>query len=160
MSLTILSSQLQQIHQQMQAAYPNEGCGLLIGCINPDRSKTTREVWPVENAWTSQTAARLPTSATPNPQSQSHSRQDRYWIDPKVLLTAQRDSCDRGLSIIGIYHSHPDYPATPSECDRAWAWPEYSYLILSVVQGVVHESRSWCLDAHHQFAAEALLIDP
>jgi proteasome lid subunit RPN8/RPN11 len=119
--------------------------------------RTTTEIWPAENTWTpdrlSETEA-LMVVTKPGERSQ----RDRYWIDPQLLLKAQRYCSDRGLSIIGVYHSHPDYPATPSECDRALAWPEYSYLIISVQQGVAHESRSWCLDADHQFVSEALLI--
>ena len=39
---------------------------------------------------------------------------------------------ERGLDLLGWYHSHPDHPARPSEFDREHAWPWYSYVIVSV----------------------------
>jgi proteasome lid subunit RPN8/RPN11 len=51
-----------------------------------------------------------------------------------------------GLDVLGVFHSHPDHPNQPSEFDRQWAWPNFSYLITSVVQGVAVESRSWRLN--------------
>jgi proteasome lid subunit RPN8/RPN11 len=34
--------------------------------------------------------------------------------------------------VLGCFHSHPDGPATPSEPDRARAWPGLIYLIVGV----------------------------
>jgi proteasome lid subunit RPN8/RPN11 len=48
--------------------------------------------------------------------------------------------------VLGVWHTHPDHPATPSETDRAAAWSGWSYLILSVVRGELAELRSWRLD--------------
>jgi proteasome lid subunit RPN8/RPN11 len=49
------------------------------------------------------------------------------------------------LEIIGIWHSHPDHPARPSETDRAAAWEGWSYLIASVTKHGVADLRSWRL---------------
>jgi proteasome lid subunit RPN8/RPN11 len=77
------------------------------------------------------------------------------------MLIAMRDARDRGMDIIGIYHSHPDHPASPSECDRQLAWPQYSYVILSIERGEVRELYSWQLDDYHQFQPEELIVlDP
>ena len=32
-----------------------------------------------------------------------------------MMLKVQRQARDRKLDIIGVYHSHPDHPAIPSE---------------------------------------------
>jgi len=50
------------------------------------------------------------------------------------------------LKIIGVFHSHPDHPAAPSQTDLHFAVPWYSYLITSVRSGRAHESRAWRLD--------------
>jgi proteasome lid subunit RPN8/RPN11 len=57
------------------------------------------------------------------------------------------EEADRlGLELVGVSHSHPDHPNLPSEFDRQWAWPNFSYLITSVVEGNAVESRSWRLN--------------
>ena len=64
-----------------------------------------------------------------------------------------------GLEVLGVFHSHPDNPNRPSEFDRQWAWPNFSYLITSVVQGVAVESRSWRLDEDRsKFSEEEIKI--
>jgi proteasome lid subunit RPN8/RPN11 len=72
------------------------------------------------------------------------------------MLQTQKAARNRNLNIIGIYHSHPNYPAIPSEWDRIYAWPEYSYVILSVQNTQAGELQSWTLDDHHQFQAETI----
>ncbi len=75
----------------------------------------------------------------------------RYTIDPRAMLDVQKLARDRGLAIIGIYHSHPEHPAIPSEYDRKFAWAEYVYPIVSVRRGHLSEVRAWMLDDDRQF---------
>ena len=49
------------------------------------------------------------------------------------------------MDLVGVYHTHPNHPAVPSDFDRAAAWPEWSYIIVSVREGEVAEFRSWTL---------------
>ncbi|OHB36185.1 MAG: hypothetical protein A2Y08_00270 [Planctomycetes bacterium GWA2_40_7] len=60
------------------------------------------------------------------------------------------------MNIIGIYHSHPDHPAAPSTFDKecANAWTEYSYIIISVKNGVEVGLKSWCFDSGKQEVEE------
>lgn len=48
-----------------------------------------------------------------------------------------------GLDIVGIYHSHPNAPAAPSQFDLDHAWPVYSYVIVSVTKEGAGPLRSW-----------------
>ena len=71
-------------------------------------------------------------------------------------LTAARE---KGLDVVGWYHSHPDHPAAPSEYDRDHAWPWYSYIIVSVANGKPEQMTSWRLnDDRAQFTSEDLQI--
>lgn len=87
-----------------------------------------------------------------------------YAYAPEVMLKIQKEARDRSLNIIGIFHSHPDHPAIPSECvgvalrrHRLYPWQGYSYIIIvSVQNGKAGELQSWSLDDHHQFQAEAI----
>lgn len=168
MVLSLCSKQINVIQSHAERAYPEECCGLLAGRLGRSGEKTdTRflsQIILVENNWTPEIddlpeALNAHLSAESNPAvGKSSGKSRRYWIDPRDLLAAQRYTRDRKLDIIGIYHSHPDHAALPSECDRALAWPEYSYLIVSVQQGKATDLRSWRLDPRRQFQPEPLLL--
>lgn len=149
MTLELSPDQLQAIKVQAERTYPEECCGLLLGRLEEDR-KLLVEVRSTENTWDPQVADDL--SDTPLTKSR------RYWIAPEEMLAAMRYARSHALDVIGIYHSHPNHPAVPSECDRRLAWPQYSYLIVSVEQGTATACNSWILDDRHQFQPENLLI--
>ena len=60
-------------------------------------------------------------------------------------LKAELKADSLGLSLIGVFHSHPDCANIPSEYDREWAQPFFSYIITRVDQGKAVNSRSWRL---------------
>jgi proteasome lid subunit RPN8/RPN11 len=74
------------------------------------------------------------------------SPRNRFSVEPRDVIEADRAAQARGLDVIGWYHSHPDHPAKPSEYDREHAWPWYSYIIVSVHHGVPQEMTSWRLN--------------
>jgi proteasome lid subunit RPN8/RPN11 len=61
---------------------------------------------------------------------------------------------ENDVQLLGIYHSHPNHPAIPSEHDRVAAQPFFSYVIISVENGVVKNTRSWVLNSDSQFDEE------
>jgi proteasome lid subunit RPN8/RPN11 len=163
-ALHLTSQQRRQIQAHAESTYPHECCGLLLGELEPDGTdrRSLVEVWPTENTWSDEVAqelsALMPCAA--GKPDELRSKSDRYWIDPQALLAGQRYARDRHLTVIGIYHSHPDHPAVPSECDRVLAWSRYSYLIVSVHQGEVQSLLSWRLDQNHQFQPEIIFDQP
>jgi len=176
MVLRLNSDQVRMMQAHAEEVYPQECCGILLGTLDPrvnswdgSAEKILYEVRATQNSWLPDldpfvvdvVGVQLGAAdgGQKKPQSPTLTRDRRYWIDPKDLLQAQRGARDRGLNIIGIYHSHPDHPAIPSECDRAQAWPEYSYIIISVQQSKAQDFRSWTLDSQHQFEAEEILIN-
>jgi len=60
-----------------------------------------------------------------------------------------------GLAIVGVWHSHPDQTAKPSEADRRGAWLGWSYLIVAITDAGVAETRSWKLEGS-RFVEEVL----
>ena len=129
-----LSQQLlHQIHQHLESSYPNEGCGVMLG-----QNGIVTEVISADN-------------------QRNDSARNRYLIDPLVYLKIEREADKRGLQVLGIYHSHPDVAARPSQFDLDHAWPDFSYLIISVVKGKAVESYSWRLrDDRSAFDQEAI----
>ena len=138
---------LSYIQSHAESTYPEECCGVILGHIS-DRDKTVVEIIPTENAWNPETAADFPNDDI------TYSKKRRYTIAPKEMLRLQKlaRECDR--NIIGIFHSHPDYPAIPSEFDRKSAWQEYSYIIISVQKGRSADINSWVLDEDGKFQQE------
>jgi len=142
---------LQIIFNHAQSTYPEECCGVMLGEISSN-CKTVVEVIPTKNAWSQETASNFQDS-DPN-----HSKKRRYTIAPQEMLQLQKSAREKNLNIIGIFHSHPDYQAIPSEFDRISAWEEYSYIIVSVQKGQAGDINSWILDDNHQFQQEEILV--
>lgn len=154
--LELTPTQFDQITHHAMQTYPQECCGLLLGYQRQSGASLVSIVRPMVNAWTDDVMEQL-IELDQDSSGLSRSTRDRYWIDPKDLLDAQRFARDQGLDVIGVYHSHPDHPAIPSECDRRLAWSGYSYLIVSVCQGVAHDLLCWKLDENSQFQSEELM---
>jgi proteasome lid subunit RPN8/RPN11 len=118
-------SQRRQLEAWARHGYPLESCGLLLGREVPGG----REVTAVRQARNLNTA-------------RAH---DRYELDPEDFLAADLAARAAGLEVVGVWHTHPDHPARPSETDLAAAWPGWSYLILAVQAGQVAALRAWRL---------------
>ena len=86
-------------------------------------------------------------------------RRTRYLIGPKEYLQAELEADRRGLDVVGVFHSHPDHPNSPSEFDREWAQPQFSYVITSIGAGRAQASRCWRLqDDRSSFVEEEIQI--
>ena len=127
MTIEISEALMKQIHKNGEAAYPEEGAGLLLGDVQDER-RLARLILPLVNA------------------REASARHNRYLITPQDMLHAEQQAAQLGLDILGVFHSHPDHPNRPSEFDREWAIPWYSYMITSVNAGQAVESRSWRLN--------------
>ena len=116
------------LRREAVEAYPEECCGVLLGrwTAQPSRTLEVHEVVVTQNSATDR-------------------REERFVIDPRHLLGAQREARHQGLEVVGYYHSHPDSGATPGQVDREAAWPEVCYLILGVSEMWVTEVRCWRL---------------
>ncbi|MBF2017337.1 MAG: M67 family metallopeptidase [Rivularia sp. T60_A2020_040] len=148
---------LQTIFTHAQNTYPEECCGVIFGHIDCDR-KTVVEVIPTQNAWNRETAGDF---ADHDLDDLNYSKKRRYTIAPQDMLQLQKSAREGNVNIIGIFHSHPDYPAVPSEFDRSYAWQEYSYIIVSVQKGQAEDINSWVLTDNSQFQQEEIreLVD-
>lgn len=66
-----------------------------------------------------------------------------YTVDPKDMLRADRDAESRGLTILGVFHSHTHTAAYPSPTDVAQAPdPGWHYVLVSL-QGDAPVVRSY-----------------
>ena len=109
------------------AAYPLEGCGVLVGAVGVDGSVSVRSVSGAANL--------------------SPRGRDRYELDPLAIVRAERAAREAGLEVVGFWHSHPDHPAVPSRLDTERAWADYLYVIVSTSPGGSFEVQAWRLPA-------------
>jgi proteasome lid subunit RPN8/RPN11 len=132
-----------------------------MGSPEKNNEKALLELVPLENHWTAEDVPAPGNLVSPVSERKTvYTKRRRYSIDPKDMLRVQKQARSQGFNIIGIYHSHPDHDAVPSECDRALAWPEYVYTIVSVCNGKAVDTKSWTLDSEHQFQPKVMKISP
>lgn len=119
-----------------RATYPHECCGAMLG-----RDGLVHRV------------VELPNTTEEGPRR-------RFLVRPADYRAAEAAATEAGLELLGFYHSHPDHPARPSQYDLDHAWPFFSYVIVSVVQGTAGPMTSWRLrDDRSAFDEELLARD-
>jgi proteasome lid subunit RPN8/RPN11 len=111
-----------RIEAHMEKAYPGEGAGFLLG-LDGD----VKDVLPLDNA------------------REEEARYNRFLLTPEDYMKAEMKAMEQGMDLIGVFHSHPDCPNVPSEYDREWAQPFFSYIITRVDNGRTVSHRSWRL---------------
>lgn len=131
---------LAQIFAHGESSYPDEGAGFLLG-YDDGEQRTVAQIFTTENA------------------REDEARHNRYLVTPQEYLQAEIAAELMGLSLIGVFHSHPDHPNEPSEFDREWAQPFFSYIITSVNGGKAIGSRSWRLaEDRSKFEEEEIFL--
>jgi len=130
----------QDIFGQMEATYPNEGGGFLLGEIKDGITRIIGVIG-VENVF------------------ETEEQYHRYAMTPQNWAKMEDEADARGLVLVGYYHSHPDSPAIPSVYDRDHALPNFVYIITSVQQKKAVDMTCWRLRQDRTaFDAEQLVI--
>ena len=125
MPIKIGAGDVGNIHDHAKETYPEECSGVIVG-MDTGEMKVVVGVWRAEN-------------------THEDERSRRFLIDPLIYMKLEQQANERDMDVLGIYHSHPDHPAEPSEYDREHAWPNFSYIIASVNSEQVEDMRSWVL---------------
>ena len=93
LTVTLTPEAREVIERDALAAFPNECCGFLYGYEDNTRNITFSQ--PVENV-------------------EDGDQHRRFAISPEQYLDAERFALTQGLTLLGVYHSHPKHPAFPS----------------------------------------------
>jgi proteasome lid subunit RPN8/RPN11 len=101
----------QAVHNDMVAhareGFPLEVCGILGGS-----SETVSEIYRMTN---------------------TDASNEHFMMEPKEQFAVVKELRAKGLSMLSVYHSHPESPARPSEEDIKLALtPDVSYIIISL----------------------------
>ena len=113
------------MRQHGERDYPFECCGLMLGRFENIGPKTVAETYPISNA------------------REEEAKRNRFLIRPEELMLGEKHAREKGLDVVGFYHSHPDDRAVPSKYDLEHAWPTYSYIVVAVEKGRAIDLRSW-----------------
>src|SRR5262245_44117333 len=137
-----------------ESTYPHECVGLLIGRLEGGH-KLVETTYRAQNTWSAEVGL---TDA-----EHEHSLRDRFYLDPRDYIKADRAARAQGYDVVGCYHSHPDHPAIPSERDRVGAQgvgggASFCFVIQSVRGGQAAELTSWLLSVDgERFVSEELV---
>lgn len=118
--LRLTQENFDQIVAHGREGKPLEICGFIAGRVNTEGDKEVTYAVPIESDDKSELT---------------------YSMNPLQQMRAEREIREKGLEILGIYHTHPATQAYPSKTDVARAhwgdtddlmFPHYSYLIVSL----------------------------
>jgi proteasome lid subunit RPN8/RPN11 len=90
--------------------------------------------------------------------TKEENKERRFEISSVDYMKAERFADENSLTLLGVYHSHPDHPAVPSEHDLKQALPFFSYIIVSVRKGKLENILSWRLNEKGKFNEEKIII--
>jgi proteasome lid subunit RPN8/RPN11 len=131
-----------RIRELGSAAYPDEGCGVLLGRFAGNRVEVV--------------------DASSGTNQNTDRSGDRYLLDPADIIRADREAQERGLNIVGFWHSHPDHPARPSQIDVENAhWMDHVYVIVTTTSEGAGDLSGFTLsDEGEPFRQLPLVVTP
>lgn len=124
------------IIKDAESTYPHECCGFFYG--TDDNKRTVTEAIPVVN-------------------TKEENRERRFEISAIDYMKAEQYADENGLTLLGVYHSHPEHAAIPSEHDLRQALPYFSYIIVSVKKAKTAAVLSWKLNDQGRFEQETVI---
>jgi proteasome lid subunit RPN8/RPN11 len=143
---------LDEMYAHGEETFPRECCGILVGTKGGDggRERVVTEIHPATNV-------------------RADDRNDRYELDPLMRKQVEEHAHDRGLQVVGFYHSHPDHDSYFSETDlkfseeyiwgEPWIPPTYSYPVMSICDGKRVLVRSFEVEDGDSAEEELILLD-
>ena len=126
----------QQILNDALRTFPDECCGFLLGSEKKEK-RIVEEIIIINNA-------------------KEGDKRRRFEIKPLDYLKAEQYAEENNLTLLGVYHSHPNHPSVPSEHDRIVAQPFFSYVIIAVKEDEFVSLQSWRLNDNFQFEEERI----
>lgn len=119
--LLITQNALDDLVSHAQEGFPLEVCGILGGT-----DESVSAIYRMTN---------------------TDASNEHFMMDPKEQFAVVKDLRSKGLSMLAIYHSHPESPARPSEEDIKLALtPGVSHVIISLADALQPVVKSYKID--------------
>ncbi|MDQ7025813.1 MAG: M67 family metallopeptidase [Anaerolineae bacterium] len=124
MTVKLRQALQERIFKQMEATFPNEGGGFLLG-TKQGAEILIEDVIQIENVF------------------ETEEQYHRYAMTPQNWMKMEDEADARHLTLVGYYHSHPNHVAIPSDYDCEHALPNFIYIITSVMEGQAADMLAW-----------------
>lgn len=115
----------------------DEACGFFFGNVDAE-NRTITKSFEVINVST-------------------HDKQSSFEISAHDYLKAESLSNKENITLLGVYHSHPDGTAMPSERDKISAQPNFIYIVVSMIKNRFAGMRAWQINRQSAFEEEKIL---
>jgi proteasome lid subunit RPN8/RPN11 len=102
--------------EHARKVYPRECCGIMLGRETEGDKRQVTLAIACRNAY-------------------EGDQSDRFALDPREQVAAERRAREEGLEVLGFFHSHPDHGMYFSATDLKHSWPWYSNIVLSIEKG-------------------------
>jgi len=119
--ITFLESQKKILLEHTENEKPNEACAILFG-INNDENLIVKEIFLAENIEKSPT---------------------RFTISNEQLMEIYKVAEEREMDMVGIFHSHPNSAAYPSDTDKKFM--HSNPVVWVIYSGISREFKSYLL---------------
>ena len=125
-----------KIKRLSEKAFPYEACGIVLGRRADSLIENVADVF----------------------NSTDETKRKKYFeIDPMEMLKVERLAEEKGVEVLGIFHSHPDKPAILSKEDEKYMIPGMLYLIASVNEDRITDIRGYLRDTPSEAAHEVFI---
>jgi len=148
LSMILTGEEYARIKAQAVEEYPGECCGVVMDRAGERLLLQCRNIQDELHA--------------KDPQRHPRDARTAYYIDPTDLIAMGRREA-QGFRVLTIYHSHIDAGAYFSATDKQNAlingepaYPEATYVVVSVLEGRVVEAEAFRWDTTHR---DFLLVD-
>jgi proteasome lid subunit RPN8/RPN11 len=135
---------LQSLFNEAVRRHPHEACGFVLGTVGGAR--LAKEFVACKNIQNDLHAQ--------DPKTYPRTAETAYVIDPKEQAAVEKRVQEAGLTLIAVFHSHPEHDVYFSPEDRAnaapWGeplFPHLSYIVASVYGKAVKGASDFCWDA-------------
>ncbi len=149
------------LRQSLLAVAPQEGCALLLGQRQKSFSDSPGEVWNINLIWPCCNVWQPDFFPDPNEKKafdskslSRNSKKNRFSIDPREQIAAQKWARGCNLQVLGTAHSHPTGNAMPSATDIRWG---FSIGILVIV-GQSNEVRGWLKQGNNHYSIQEITL--
>lgn len=123
MGISLDQNIIMQMEEHATSTFPDECCGFMFGG-NDNGNIKVELISKVIN-------------------THPDFKERRFLISPDDYMNAENYADENGFTLVGVYHSHPNHPAIPSEIDRLAALPGFSYIIFSIMDGKPTDVTAW-----------------